>query len=187
MGDISLDGKPFEKQIVFPADLGEIYIVQIRMANNGKPFELSKIELTPKPDPKGWIRLDRKKLRKNRPAPAVVRGISCENTGEKEVRALKKYGGNITEIKVSAADSAADMAKKMSLVKDAGLKAVVDILSKSEKSELAKDVKAAAEKLSAFKENIWAYSVSSPRAFPRRIQFAYKRFAKKSQRRMVCL
>lgn len=162
MGDISLDGKPFEKQIVFPADLGEIYIVQIRMANNGKPFELSKIELTPKPDPKGWIRLDRKKLRKNRPAPAVVRGISCENTGEKEVRALKKYGGNITEIKVSAADSAADMAKKMSLVKDAGLKAVVDILSKSEKSELAKDVKAAAEKLSAFKENIWAYSVSSP-------------------------
>ncbi|MBE6412373.1 MAG: metallophosphoesterase [Opitutales bacterium] len=53
-------------------------------------FKITTVELTPLPEPKDWVRHNRKEIENSKPEPKVVRGIAINNFDNKKAKIIKK-------------------------------------------------------------------------------------------------
>ncbi len=142
----------FKKTVRFPRSCPDRVRIDFRAAKNGGSFTVSSLSIR-EVRAADAFRFDRKKLKSDRPSPAVVRGVA--NVGY--AREIASSGSNVCVVKFSAASDADAVAAKAAELAKSGVKALLVYAPKDGKFDISA-VGAVRAKVPA--QNVWAWSLS---------------------------
>ena len=152
------DSGEFKTKFIVPPDSRSKMMLRFLPKRGGAPFKLTTVELTPTPDPEGWVRHNRNALLKSVPSPKIVRGMSCGTLDEGNAKLLKDAYAKVVMLKFKDKSELDSISKQIDIALANGL---LPIVNYDNNKDLKATWLAAKDSLGAKIDNVYAFVLSN--------------------------
>lgn len=154
------DSNEYKIKFRLPEDTNPRMMLRLLPKKDGQPFKLTTIELTPIPDPEGWVRHDRNALIKSVPSPKIVRGMTCGVLDQEKAKLMKDAYAKVVMLQFKDKSELASINKQIDIALQNDLLPIV--LYNNDK-ELEATWLAAKESLGEKVSKVYAFVLSNPK------------------------